>query len=148
MAPEEHLDGEQVARQVRYWRDLAQYDLETAKIMLVNDRYLYVGFMCHQVIEKALKGLIVCATRSMPPYTHALVRLAKSGGSYDELPTEDQALLDVLEPLNIEARFPAQKDALLRSLSAERCRTLIENTERLLTWISDRCDAGSRSTPE
>ena len=39
-----------------YWLDLAAYDLETADVMLRGKRYLYVGFMCHQVVEKSLKG--------------------------------------------------------------------------------------------
>jgi HEPN domain-containing protein len=34
----------------------ADYDLDTAKAMLQTERYLYVGFMAHQAIEKALKA--------------------------------------------------------------------------------------------
>jgi HEPN domain-containing protein len=37
---------------VTYWTEIADYDLETAKAMLASKRYLYVGFMCHQTIEK------------------------------------------------------------------------------------------------
>lgn len=37
---------------VKYWIDLAKYDFETAKAMFDTKRYLYVGFMCHQTIEK------------------------------------------------------------------------------------------------
>jgi HEPN domain-containing protein len=36
---------------VKYWVELAEYDLETAKAMLKSKRYLYVGFNCHQTIE-------------------------------------------------------------------------------------------------
>jgi HEPN domain-containing protein len=140
MKLEERPDDEQVMRQVAYWLDLARYDLDTARVMFVNARYLYVGFMCHQVAEKALKGLVALRTRAMPPYTHALVRLAKLGNVYEELEMQDQTLLDLLEPLNIEARYPAQKDALLRSLTAERCQALIEDTERLLQWIRRKCE--------
>jgi len=39
--------------------DLAQYDLETAQVMLDGGRFLYVGFMCHQVVEKSLNILIL-----------------------------------------------------------------------------------------
>lgn len=42
---------------VRYWLEIAEYDLETARAMLETGRYLYVGFMCHQVVEKALKEI-------------------------------------------------------------------------------------------
>ena len=44
---------------IEYWKELAEYDLETAKAMLKTKRYLYVGFMCHQVIEKIFKGYFV-----------------------------------------------------------------------------------------
>ncbi len=37
---------------VKYWLELSDYDLGTALAMLNSKRYLYVGFMCHQTIEK------------------------------------------------------------------------------------------------
>jgi hypothetical protein len=40
-------------KQIKYRIDLSDYDLETAEAMLSGRRYLYVGFMCHQTIEKA-----------------------------------------------------------------------------------------------
>lgn len=40
-----------------YWFDMAEYDLATARAMLATKRFLYVGFMCHQVIEKSLKAI-------------------------------------------------------------------------------------------
>jgi len=36
---------------IEYWLELADYDLETAKVMQQTGRYLYVGFMCHQTVE-------------------------------------------------------------------------------------------------
>lgn len=49
----------EIRDKVKYWLKLAEYDLDTAKVMLNGGRYLYVGFMCHQVIEKMLKGYCV-----------------------------------------------------------------------------------------
>jgi HEPN domain-containing protein len=43
---------------VRYWLEMAEYDLETARVMLKGQRFLYVGFMCHQVIGKSLMASI------------------------------------------------------------------------------------------
>lgn len=37
---------------VKYWLEMLEYDFDTAKAMFETKRYLYVGFMCHQVIEK------------------------------------------------------------------------------------------------
>jgi len=41
---------------VKYWLDIADYDMGTAEAMYAAGRWLYVGFMCHQVIEKTLKA--------------------------------------------------------------------------------------------
>ena len=37
---------------IAYWVDIADYDYDTANALMDSRRYLYVGFMCHQVIEK------------------------------------------------------------------------------------------------
>ena len=41
---------------VIYWVEMSDYDIETADAMQATGRYLYVGFMCHQTIEKILKA--------------------------------------------------------------------------------------------
>ncbi|MFZ5969197.1 MAG: HEPN domain-containing protein [Bacillota bacterium] len=120
---------------VNYWLELAEYDLETAKVMLEGERYLYVGFMCHQVIEKALKGYFTSVLPENPPYVHNLTILAKKSGVYEFLSDEQLDIIDLLEPLNIQARYPTVKDKLLKSLSKERCKKIIEETEALFLWI-------------
>ncbi len=35
---------------VTYWVEMSDYDFDTAKAMLDTKRYLYVAFMCHQVV--------------------------------------------------------------------------------------------------
>ncbi|MFC1636039.1 HEPN domain-containing protein [Planctomycetota bacterium] len=39
---------------ITYWIELSDYDLKTASVMLEGKRFLYVGFMAHQAIEKIL----------------------------------------------------------------------------------------------
>lgn len=41
---------------IKYWVEISDYDFETAQAMLATGRFLYVGFMCHLVIEKILKA--------------------------------------------------------------------------------------------
>ena len=52
---------------VEYWVDTANYDLDTAEAMYQTKRWLYVGFLCHQVIEKMIKGYHVNFKQEMPP---------------------------------------------------------------------------------
>ena len=44
---------------MKYWTELSDYDMKTAEAMLQSKRYLYVGFMAHQAIEKILKAYFV-----------------------------------------------------------------------------------------
>lgn len=62
---------------VTYWVEMSDYDFDTANAMLETKRYLYVGFMCHQVIEKILKAYWSSVTEEPPLKIHSLSRLAE-----------------------------------------------------------------------
>ena len=125
---------------IGYWLESAEYDLQTAHAMLETKRLLYVGFMCHQVIEKSLKGIYVSRNPDAElPYIHKLLRLANLSGVYDEMSDAQKELLDTLSPLNIEARYPIHKELLLQSLTVERCESMIQETEALYVWLKTKC---------
>ena len=125
---------------IGYWLESAEYDLQTARAMLETKRLLYVGFMCHQVIEKSLKGIYVSRNPDAElPYIHKLLRLANLSGVYDEMSDAQKELLDTLSPLNIEARYPMHKELLLQSLTVGRCETMIQETEALYVWLKTKC---------
>jgi HEPN domain-containing protein len=127
-----------MSENVTYWIELSDYDLETARAMLESKRYLYVGFMCHQTIEKAFKALFSKQTGETAPFTHSLSLIAKKGGFYEQFSELQQILIDQLEPLNIEARYPSHKERLLKSLTSEKCRELLASTEDLQQWIKQK----------
>ena len=56
---------------VHYWLDIAAYDIETAEAMYQTGRWLYVAFMCHQVIEKTIKAYWCATQPEDPSYTHS-----------------------------------------------------------------------------
>ena len=109
-----------------YWLDGAEYDLQTARAMLETRRFLYVGF-----VARDPEGEL--------PYIHKLMRLANLSGISGEMSEEQLSLLDVLSPLNIEARYPLHRERLLASLTPERCERMIRETEALFLWIKAQC---------
>ncbi|MDR2525975.1 MAG: HEPN domain-containing protein [Oscillospiraceae bacterium] len=123
-----------------YWLDLADYDLETAKVMLNGGRYLYVGFMCHQTIEKSFKAVIArdCDEGEIPPKIHHLLKLADRAGLFQKMSADQQAFIKELNPMNIEARYPESKEAIAAGLNAETCKKLLIGTEELLCWIKEQ----------
>ncbi len=127
-----------IDEKVKYWIDIADYDLETAKAMLKSKRFLYVGFMCHQATEKMLKAYFTKVKEETPPFTHNLKSLANKSGVYNLFSENQKDLIDELIPLNIEARYPTYKEKLLKSLDREKCNLLIIQTIKLCNWIKNK----------
>lgn len=124
--------------QVQYWLDIADYDLDTAEAMHQTARWLYVAFMCHQVIEKTLKAYWCSSQLSDPPYTHSHQRLAYGSGLYDQMDDNQRDFLDIITNYNIEARYPEDKESLSRTLSPQFCRQIIDETKQLQQWIKNK----------
>lgn len=57
---------------VKYWIELSDYDLEPAEAMIKSKRFFYVGFMCHQTIEKAFKAYFTALKSDVAPYSYSL----------------------------------------------------------------------------
>jgi len=123
---------------IKYWVDLSDYDFDTALAMQQSGRYLYVGFMCHQTIEKIFKAYFNLVSNEPAPYSHSLSYLAKKANIYDSFTDDFKDFIDILEPLNIEARYPSHKERLLKSLSKERCESILQNTRNLQQWIKEK----------
>lgn len=119
----------------QYWLGIAHYDLVSAKAMLESKRFLYVGFLCHQTIEKCLKAYFWHKHKNEPPYTHNLLMLLEKSG-LDEYSSEEHiSLFNELMPLNIQARYPEDKSLLLKSLSLKKSQELYLKTKDFYLWI-------------
>ncbi len=102
-------------------------------------RLPYVGFMCHQAVEKALKGCFVIRKPDEElPYIHKLMRLANISGISSQMEEEQLSFLDILSPLNVATRYPEEKERLLASLTPSYCQELLSKTEELCKWIKEK----------
>lgn len=125
-----------IYEKIEYWLDIASYDLETAQAMLKTKRFLYVGFMCHQVIEKSLKAYYWFVKKEEPEYTHHLLRLCELSGINEILSEKQLQLMETLTPLNIQARYPKDKELMLKALDKKKSKEIFDETKELYTWIS------------
>ena len=103
--------------------------------MQASRRLLYVAYMCHQAIEKTLKCAYTAQCQAIAPKMHALVALALKSGLYNEMTNSQQDFLEVLEPMSIECRYPAEKEKLLAELTISSCERIISATEEMMLWI-------------
>lgn len=124
--------------QKNYWLELADYDIETAQAMYDTKRWLYVGFMCHQVLEKSMKAFW-CATKpDDPPYSHNLLSLYQSTNLSKLMSEEQVRFITQMMPMNIESRYPSYKDRMFRNLTPENCFQMLETTKEFLLWIKSK----------
>ena len=119
---------------ISYWVELSDYDWETAEAMFKTKRYLYVAFMCHQVIEKIFKACFSKLKEETPPYTHDLMLIADRAGFIEMLDDEQISFIEQMSPLNIRARYPDYKKELAQNLTPLICEKLMANTQKLQQW--------------
>ena len=122
-------------RKIEYWLEIAHYDLVSAKVMPQSRRFMYVGFLCHQVVEKCLKAYYWHTRKKEPPYSHNLLLLSEES-RFDGLADEERLVLfNELMPLNIQARYPEDRELLLKALTADKCGDLYKKTKEFYKWI-------------
>ena len=122
---------------VNYWLELCDDDLRAAKNLLASKYYLWMGFICHLIAEKALKAAMASITDEVPKIHH-LLRLANMANVNDDLGESQKNLLGKLMPLQIEARYPDHKARITATLTSDYCADLLKETEEFLCWIKAR----------
>jgi HEPN domain-containing protein len=122
---------------ISHWLERSNYDLETAKAMLVAGRYLYVAYMCQQAVEKLLKAIIAQHGKENLPI-HNLNRLADLAGLRDELTEKQVDLMADLSAYNIEARYGDYKDSLSEVVDDKKAKLIYNQSLELYEWLSRR----------
>lgn len=118
------------------WLKRVEYDIETARAMLRSNRYQYVIFCCQQSVEKALKALIAEQSEEMPPRIHNLRRLAQSLNL--ELNESQDILFGFLSQFYIDARYDTFVNELASTVSSEKAKQILKQTEDVLEWLLSR----------
>ena len=120
-----------------YWRDIAQYDLDTAQAMFAAGRWLYVVFMCQQAIEKLCKGLYLLFIDDDIPRIHDINSLiTKFADKLTEPIDDDKRLLFAkLSAFYLNNRYPEYKEHLSTSLSKEEAQDVLNKSKEVFKWL-------------
>ena len=125
----------EMEEKVQYWLDIANEDLDVAEDMHKTKHWLYVAFMCHQVMEKMLKAYWTATREDTPPYIHSHVKLLDACGLLDQMTEEQLEFIDFMVPMNIEARYPEYKQNLAAHLNEQVSLDIIDKTKQFKQWI-------------
>jgi HEPN domain-containing protein len=93
-------------KQIDYWRDGSDEDMEVAREIIANQRYRHALFLAHLALEKIIKAHVTKTTNEVPPRIHNLRRLAKVAGI--SLPQTRDDFLREFDRYQTEGRYPFQ----------------------------------------
>ena len=124
-----------MTKDIKNWLSMVDYDLVTAKQMFKAGRYVYVIFMCHLAIEKALKAIVCENTNKVPPKTHDLIYLLNLGKV-----KLDNDLLDFIGIINnagVVTRYPEDLSKLVLSYPKEIAKDYLNKTLEAIKCIKE-----------
>jgi HEPN domain-containing protein len=125
-----------VAKDPSEWLTQADYDLETAQILLDKQRNFYAVFMAHLAVEKALKGLLREKLGEIPPKTHDLNYLIRKIGIQPE--EEMHEFLIQLTEAQIMTEFPEDYEKLQREFPAELVQDILMQSKTAVQWVKEQ----------
>lgn len=115
------------------WLQSMEYDLKTASTLLKDKKYIYVIFMCHLAIEKALKAVLSEMFKGLPPYTHNLNRLVELGNI--KLPPKHQDFINKINLQSVPTRYPEDFKKLSKEFNKKIAEDYLKQTRGVIKWL-------------
>ncbi len=89
---------------IKNWQDESKADLESAIAYINRKRFIHGLFLCHLVIEKSLKAIIVNQNGGITPKSHDINSLAKKAEV--DFTNSESKFIDTLINYKIQGRYP------------------------------------------
>ena len=121
------------------WFGQVDEDIETAEALFKTGHWLYIGFLCHQAVEKLIKGYWWACRDDEPIYLHNHFRLLEGCELKDQLSEAQRRFIEIMSPMYIAGRYPEYKNQVARMLNEKGSAYLIEETKNFRQWILQRC---------
>jgi HEPN domain-containing protein len=120
-----------------YWRELAQYDLESAEAMYNSGRWFYVVFMCQQAVEKLCKGLYNFYIDDNVPKIHTIRFLFSKieAALAITIPAETYSLADALSAHYLDTRYPDFTGRPGLQVNEEKAKNFLQRTKEVYRWL-------------
>jgi HEPN domain-containing protein len=128
MTKEEHI---------KYWRESAKHDLESAEAIFFSGRYDWCLFIGHLALEKILKALFVERNdNNIPPKVHNIVRLAEL--SEVVLTDQQKFELDKINDFNLQTRYPDYKLEFYKMWNLDNTKESLDKIKEFYTWFDSQ----------
>jgi HEPN domain-containing protein len=122
-----------VRRQIEYWLNGSQEDIEAATVLMEKGKTRQGLFFAHLAVEKALKAHVTKATSDVPPRTHDLLRLSDLAGV--ALTQQQRTFLARLQRYCLEGRYPDLQPA---APGGEQSRADLDEARETRSWLASQ----------
>jgi len=126
------------AEKVLYWIKLSDRDFNTAEYLAMGGHNFHAGYFCHQAVEKIMKGYFTKMKQDTPPFRNDLTGLAQKAELFDLMSDKQKDLLEDLNPLNIEARYPDYKSQIAQTMTKAVTQNIVTETREFLLWTKQK----------
>lgn len=117
-------------KQIEYWTQGADSDIDTAGILIEKKKYMHGLFFCHLTIEKIIKAHVIKTTNQIPPKSHNLFRLLEITGV--EVTDENAEFLGILMKYQLEGRYPDYNPEIPVK---KKVKEYFRKTKEILLWL-------------
>lgn len=122
-----------IQKQVSYWQNGALDDLVSAKILISNNRLLHGLFLCHLVVEKSIKAIVVRTMNEIAPRSHNLLFLSEMAKL--DFEDDDEIFLGILMKYQLQGRYPDYNPILPDN---NKVLEYLNQTEKIMTWLQTK----------
>ena len=119
--------------ETKNWLIMVEYDLTTADHMLKSGRFVYVIFMCHLALEKALKAIICEETQRPPSNIHDLIALCELGNVRPS--GKHLEFIGKINNASVGTRYPEDFPNLITSYPKEIAGEYLSQTKEIIKWL-------------
>ena len=120
-------------KETKNWLKMVKYDTTTARQMFKTGRYVYVIFICHLAIEKALKAIVCEEINKLPPKTHDLIYLINL--SQVKLPDDLLDFAGMINNAGVVTRYPEDLSKLVSSYPKQVAKEYLDKTIEVIRCI-------------
>lgn len=120
-------------RQIAYWREGALEELDAAQVLVDGEKLRHALFWTHLALEKALKAHVAKQSKTVPPYTHSLPRLAELAKI--DLTPSDKMFLAAIDGQQIIGRYGNMGAEDFIELTKENVAERLAQAERIVKWL-------------
>jgi HEPN domain-containing protein len=102
----------------------------------------HLSALCHQVIEKGLKGLHIEQKSELAPRSHDLAKLARAVG----LSKEFEPIIDEIDSDYLASRYPDAAEGIpAENFGEAEADSVLKRTKEVFLWIQNQSTSLSHS---